>query len=221
LTSSTDPQRHIFWDCNDANAVNKWYHSAVAVGVERLIVFTDDCTPEFALQYPKALFVKVPPPDDGLSLNDYRFLLYLSFLKRTREVQKVLMTDLFDVEFFKNPFDAITQHDTLYIGSTVPLKEKLMQRMRLGQVLGFECVDKLLEKPLLIPGIVGGYAKVIERFLTELCKELCENAEFNVNMPCTNKVAWLGKYKVVTGAPLHTQFKKYETAESGCYVRHK
>lgn len=208
------------------NKIATWHNSARAVGIKNIVLFHDGLpgAKEISDAY-KDLFM---PYEDlnsvyprNMSLNDVRFFVYLLYLAVQSNIDYVLCTDAFDVEFYENPFHYMDR-DKLYIGSNDKWIDKPRQCPRLRQLARNADIGTYLESPLLNPGILGGEYGIVIDFIRDMLPRLGE--QFNNNMPLVNVIGYSDKWrdKIVTGKPLHTVFKQYEKrAGAGAWIRHK
>lgn len=222
FTSRRDPQRGELWKPDDFSVMREWYWTARQYLDSDMVLLHDGLSPAFLDSLLCTTYFCNAKNMDK-SLNDARFYYWRNHIANS-DCDRALITDISDVEFYKNPFKLMEQGDesTLYIGSNDVWSEKPKFHNKLLQVMSQEQADAIMNRPLINPGIIGGSKTVVMRFLLEMCRELTYcNASENMNMPIANKIIYYGDYKISTGHPLHTRFKKYEGRNSGAYVRHK
>jgi UDP-glucuronate 4-epimerase len=241
FTGKEHPERQYLVDNDSFEQMRIWYESVHALGLHA-IIFHDSLNEDFVNKYvtPNVRFVKVKL--GPRSNNDERFFIYERFLNERIKLnpawapKRVLMTDLFDVKFNKNPFDFMRLHEQennlqnnsntefLFIGS----EEELIRNNQWLQTRLSECASKewqfLMDTKLLNPGIVGGKVSTLLRFLP-VYNEAMRNApvKANCNTPMFNIVIrqapdW--NDSIVTGTPFHTEFKK-EDWSPAFYIKHK
>ena len=220
FTSRPDPQRGECWKPDDFSVFKDWYWSQLREGVES-VIFHDGLSRDFRAPL-VCKFVMCDLSKYDYSLNDCRFFIWRDYVRRLPTNANIFITDISDVEFYRNPFHLIEDADTLYIGSNDTWREKPKQHEKMKSILTAEQFNQIMDKPLINPGIIGGSHAVVSRFLGDMCAGLARfNASVNMNMPIANKVIYFGGYKYETGFPLHTLFKEHEGCESGAYIRHK
>lgn len=224
-TMKNDPlyKKHV--DTDSHNYMLPWYETVKAHGLFG-VVFHDSLSPEFTEQYslPNIQFIKVDSSVFNNSNNDLRFLVYLDFL-RDHYFKKVLMTDLCDVMFLKNPFDFIDSPEKLYIGSETRKIKNSMFCVELFKQVYPEF--KYWDMTILNAGIAGGYHGMILEFLEKFASELTERPQekenpLNMDMAIFNHVVYTYfNDRYVTGHPLHTEFKKGDVRNPEAYIVHK
>lgn len=153
----------------------------------------------------------------NMSLNDQRYFFYLSHIVNNRKISSVFMCDLFDVEFYGNPFD-IVRPGILYSGEEPSRGRWVGEKQR--RIYGREYYPK---KNSLNAGIIGGCRGVVIPLLEAMVHDLGRRGEKeNANMAVYNYRARqiFGK-KIVSGKPLHSRFKAYDRSGAGYIIRHK
>jgi len=158
------------------------------------------------------------------SVNDERYLCYYEYLQRHPEIERVFMMDLFDIEFFKDPFTLIdnTQFD-IYCGGDADRYNNQLNREKMIKAFGSAHYEDQVK---LNAGILGGTRDVIMPLLEtmlEVFDGLTNAGELaNLNMAIFNKCVYdlHQADRIMTGYPLNSRFKKYE--RSGNFaLRHK
>lgn len=220
LTSGVDPQRNVKHAVR-AESMRVWDSSAAsAVPTASRVVIHDDASGTLRAEFPDTYFVYERIMLGGMSLNDVRMILFIKYLVKNPHIDYVLITDIFDVEFYSSPF-TIFDEGKLYIGSNDTWAAKPKQIPRLRGIPTAREPEFYMDKPLLNPGIIGGDHATVLRFLCDMLPII--NTTYNDNMPVTNVVGYSPAWtdKIITGYPLHTQFKKFEPASCGAFIRHK
>lgn len=120
-TKFIDPQRNCHRPKNSFNLISKLYNSVIKHNMN-LIIFYDSLSDEFIQKYQNdnVTFINFlnfidKYKYDMVSMNDIRFLIYRDFLIENPIYDKILITDLFDEEFYVNIFDEIVSRDNLYV----------------------------------------------------------------------------------------------------------
>jgi hypothetical protein len=287
FTKRADPQRGESWAPDDDSKVETWIRSAHGCGMQGLILH-DGCPPAFRARWPQVEWSGIGWKTDW-STNDERFPQYLALMLKRIDVEWWLFTDVSDVEFFRDPFELMTDPGALYIQTeTSTMGENRWMQAHWIASYGRRWPSD--DAPIYNAGLFGGHRDVVlpfvERVISELAQiharwvgdadhrtkveKLWKKRGVNGNMSALNKATrrwlqetaeaghpdanmpalqnatrtWLERTdqkwnehgthadmpaatsaaagcRVVTGPPLHTKFKGFETKESGCYVRHK
>lgn len=254
FTTKVDPQRGYLQNCSLSDT--KWYSSVKELGFSALVLH--DCLSQedaVKLQSDQVRFLRVRVRDD-MSINDFRFVLHYGVLSgqvqdsaaaqaielnyRWRPtVQKVLMTDLFDVHFTGNPFQIIFGNRYhVYVGNedNAPTTPKSGEWNSLMMYLGSRCSEldtHVLQShgtnmtgQLLNSGIVGGTISPVLSLLRLMYLHMISSKasvrDANCNMFVLNKCIHdlFAIDSVFTGYPLHNTFKGGETSPHA-YIIHK
>lgn len=191
FSTKVDPQSQNFVKSNDFKYIREFYQS-VAQHQLNAVIFHDHLNEEFIAEYSTPHIKFVRSKVLKYSLNDERFYLYKEFIQNT-DFEKILLCDINDVTFGKNPFDLIGQ-DKIYIGrdtlsivgengwiqnkfSILPLHIK----SKLPFLFGF--------MPLVNAGVIGGDCNTVSSFVRECCAAFdCIDNELNNNMAVVNMV---------------------------------
>jgi len=204
--------------------IDVWYKSLLDVGCHA-VIFHDELSDAFTQQWQRdeVLFEQYTLQTPR-SVNDERYQCYYEFLERHPEVERIYMMDLFDIEFFKNPFSLFDDEKfDIYCGGDADQYNDKMNRDKMIRAFG---VPHYEDQVKLNAGILGGRRDVIMPLLETMMTVfdgLTKDGElFNLNMPIFNKCVYdLHKPdRIMTGYPLNSRFKKYE--RSGNFaLRHK
>ena len=224
LTRKGEPQGKGTYKPNDHSLIKNWYE-----GIEQGVIFHDQLTDDFIIQYPKVKFIKVE--DYPYSANDGRFVIFHKYLLDLPEIEDVFMTDLFDVKVNKIP--DVDPEYFLYVMTEPRVNPELhiknfwrtdwrwvrnaFNRCNNG------CVDYgLIGKTIYNPGVWGGkrenVIKTLELIIDRFKKK--DVGEKNCNMLVFNQVMYhdIGCEKIFTGYPLHSAFKAYESDSKACFI---
>jgi hypothetical protein len=136
-----------------------------------------------------------------------------------------LTTDLFDVEFYVDPFCIMRVKDDkslLYVGSEpTRIGKSAWMKRRMLETYG-EVTNE--SEYILNPGIVGGnYTRMItflDQWLDEMTKVIVPTLPPH-DICAFNRLLHRGTIPYFTGFPLHTIFRLNEPKESGAMIRHK
>ena len=219
LTGQPDPQSGQPWPNDNPEILRNWAESIARVGLHGVILH-DGLAPALieAWTSDHLVFWRYDWRT-SLSTNDERFFMLRDWLA-DHPVEKVIFTDLGDVEFFADPFSLVAD-ERLYVGSEYNWRIDDNPYM----VKKFaENYDEMMhgDRLLLNPGVLGGRHETLLRFLYRFTDELFYGAVGNDrNMTAFNHVIYGEQWDFVTGPPLHTRFKQFETAGAGCAIRHK
>lgn len=195
----------------------RWYESLISNNLYGIIFHNElsrDFTSRYECEHVKFYFY------DGMhrpSYNDERFYCYRQYLDAHPEYDRIFCTDLFDVEFFGNPFAVFTDQCDLYLGS-----EKRGVAIRWLQAKLREAGLPILSEDEMIynAGIIGGRREAIYGLIIGVIKLLDKiQPHINANTPAylhyTNRV-YTGR--IFTGYPLHNEFRSYK---SDGIIKHK
>jgi hypothetical protein len=226
LSRKGDPQLKRRYYPNRKDRMAMWYP-----GIERLgnigVIFHDELDDNFMSWYPCVEFVKVG--DYLYSSNDGRFIMFRDYLLEHPEVTDVWMTDLFDVRVNSLP----ELGDKLMVMTEPVINPRsgetgLWSRDRrwvraILRRIGQDGTD-ILDKPMFNPGVWGGKRELVLPVLEEMVKKFDEYKveETNANMFVFSQVLYniVGMENIITGCPLHSEFKKYED-RTDCSFNHK
>ena len=238
FTSSPDPQRPLHSTTSSQfQYMADFYRSLKALGL-RAVVFHDGLDTGFqhrlTSHHPRLSFVEVPSLKDR-STNDARFYTYYDYLLRHPEIESVLLTDISDVSFQRNPFELMSLlGDWLYVGTDIDIFPDMRSmpwiRERLSGCFGNHSMapggelSRLMELDTVYnAGTVGGSRHVMLDVLTAMVTYLdsCPT-ELNCNMPCLNYAVHKHFFqRVFTGFPLHSRFLRHQHSPKGVYLVHK
>jgi hypothetical protein len=212
---------------NDPDVLLRWYGSLIENNLQG-VVFHNELSEEFMKKYPLITFENWPK-QHRLSYNDERFFAYYQYLNQHPEIKSVFMTDLYDVQFFSNPFQLIEEHTDvdLFVGSETMSQYSSKWMRRKTKEMKIPLIENKYESGSTIynAGIIGGRREEVLVFLKAMCKQLSPiPPKYNANMPVFNLVLeYLQKtlkYKIMTGFPLHNKFRS-QKVDSGTYIKHK
>jgi hypothetical protein len=211
---------------SDFNMIQEFYKSVIRLGLQA-IIFHDLLTKEFVGRYstPNFQFIKVPYHSQR-GLNDERFYVYLDMLKRNPNIEWVLATDLFDVDFVKDPFEFINDKTKIYVGQETPAMANfgVIKNLTTRAYGGLPDWWAEVDIHLLNAGIVGGHRDVMLDLLTKMVDEFNTiDQEFKMSftdMFVLSRCIHGYKMPFITGSPLHSVYKRFEK-DGDFYIRHK
>jgi hypothetical protein len=194
-TKHVDPQRKIYQKENNFPYIKKFYNSVLKNNMNA-IVFHDGLSEEFIKKYQNKniIFCLVPNKTYGLtSMNDIRFMVYLDFLSENKSVKKVIISDIADVEFYKNVFDDIT-NDKLYVcyDRNRTFRHYYMVN-RICQTYGsFGPFDSIADQKAVQAGLFGGSYGMVVKCLNHMKFEFenVVNKTYNTNYMVYNHVIY-------------------------------
>ncbi|KAK2159099.1 hypothetical protein NP493_1749g00017 [Ridgeia piscesae] len=231
FTLKKDPQRGQYKKTNSYSYFNKWENSLKRLGLRGLI-FHDALDSNFTKSFqPKVYFKKVIL--GRRSLNDDRYFHYLQYIEKHPNITYILMTDISDVSFLRDPFELMRLFDNhlfvgedktrLFIGSLRWLQVNFLKCFRKGTHLNISMNIINRMTPSYNAGVIGGPRHIVLRFLRILTAVLETLPEkIDCNMAAVNYV--VHKYfndVIFTGFPLNSIFKLTESNPVGVYVTHK
>ena len=233
FTSSIDPQRARKRKANQFQYMKRWYASVNSLGL-RAIVFHDDLESRFVekvsnqnIEFHRVLLSE-------RSTNDARFYVWYRYLIDHPTISHVLLSDISDVEYQKDPFHLMDLlGNWLYIGQDIDLFPNmesmpwLMRRLR--QCFGDESVNSgevsKVKKLQFVynAGVIGGPRGIVLTFLHHVINTLdLTPSHLNCNMAVVNYIAH--KYfddHIFTGFPLTSRFMAQQSNPKAVYVIHK
>jgi hypothetical protein len=136
------------------------------------------------------------------------------------DYDKILITDISDVEFLKNPFDLIGDDYRLYVGSNDTWGSKPLVKARYEGMID----DSNNDMPIYHAGTWGGRREIVRAVLKNMVYGLDWRLGYNINLAVFNLVVFQIKRHspnlIYTGYPFTTEFKKYQK-NTDAYIRHK
>jgi len=227
FTGKKDPQRggDNQYEPDQFESMRRWYESLLTHQLHGLI-FHDELSEDFVGKYTND-YIRFEKYElkKAYSLNDDRFFCWQEWLLQHEEVECLFCTDLFDVDFFGNPFHLMDplRYD-LYCGDDngTTIQEWVNDRMKWAYGRTFHA-----GKIKFVAGIVGGTRKNILRLFQTMTHDF-ENAKRakrkgkNINMGVFNKCVHdlFDQDRILFGSPLNSRFRKYEE-EGNFIIRHK
>jgi UDP-glucuronate 4-epimerase len=233
FTSSKDPQRKVKMKENNFDYIKVWYHSLHEHNLSA-VVFHDGLSEPFTTRLSSANVQFHFSALNNRSTNDARFYIYYHYLLDHPDIQRVILTDISDVQFLKNPFTFMDLlGNMLYIGTDIdmfPTMESMgWMKKRMPQCFGEDSVEKgevaAVKKFSAVynAGVIGGTRSLMLDFLSRVVASLdATPPELNCNMPVVNFVAH--KYfdhRVHAGYPWTSDFYKRQTDPRGVFMIHK
>lgn len=222
FTTKPDPQTGLFIRKNSPDQMYLWIRSLHNCGLSGLI-FHDELRTgvgdvKVLAQYVQFQKYKLKTT---WSVNDERFLCWLEYLEAHPEIDRVLLTDLFDVEFFRNPFLIINEPDCIYTGAGM---RKIEDNTWLGKKMT-GTYKKVFhsEQWTANAGVIGGFREPVMRLIQAMVVDFKNyNPKDNINMQALNVNLYnlFPRERIYVGHPLTSTLKRYEFTGDFC-IRHK
>ena len=217
-------EKHGVAGIDDFERIQIWYDSLLKVGCKGVIFH--DCLSDWFIEKwarPEVEFVRYDLVTER-SINDERYYCYLQYLQSNSRIKRAFLLDLFDVEFFRNPFDLIDDdvYD-IYCGGDPGEYNDKMNREKMIATYGKPHYESEIK---LHAGTCGGNRANLERLLLEMTDTFdsltAKGTMDNVNMAVFNKCVYdkFSKDRIMWGNPLNSRFKAYE-ASGNFAIRHK
>ena len=205
---------------NDFKVMRKWYESIWRLKLNA-IIFHNELSCDFMSKYEtKNIKFERWSEFNRPSYNDERFYCYLEYLKMHENIKRGFCTDMFDVVFYKNPFELVDDQYDLYLGSEASPSRTWNRRKYKEVKLPQPNIEA--GQTYFNAGIIGGDRSNLMKLFSmmiETFKKVPTNV--NANMPvynyCLHNI-FNGKY--FTGSPLHNKFKSGKIKD-GIYIKHK
>lgn len=211
---------------NSYNQIRSWYESVIKIGAKACI-FHNELSDEYISKYQTENIKFVRWSEEHRpSYNDERFYAYLDFLEKNSDISRVMCTDLYDVIFYKNPFelmDIFPQHN-IFSGSETTTEYSSKWMIRKCKLMNYPRSRNGFSTQQLIynAGIVGGKRENILQLFRSIIKNFKRvDLQFNANMPVYNYcLEKLESANILTGFPLHNVFNSNKVLD-GTYIKHK
>ena len=224
-----NPQKDYFVAYNDITYIEPWYYSVKNLQLNG-IIFHDGLNDEFIKKYEtdKIKFIYANSNSYDISINDLRYYVYFDYIIKNENIKNIFMTDGSDVTVVKNPFNKFKQ---LCVGSerskgfkAICLKKKIeLFNSNIKNTFNYH---KNPTNTVYNAGILGGNRKDVLNFLKNMISIFDKfNSEIktkNLNMIVFNYVVYkIFNQNVISGSPLHSEFKKYQNNRTDVYFIHK
>ena len=229
FTSKPDPQVFLengteeYVKANDYDYMRIWAESLTKLNM-KAVVFSD-CSVDFYNRYiPKGISVIHQHLESDLSVNDERFLIFERYLLAHPEIDRILITDISDVEFKRNIFKMMSSTEGIVtVGSNDSWAEKPKIYQRLQQLVTAHRCNKMLPMPIYWAGTFGGNRATILELLAKTNEWIMHGKHigmYNVNLLAFNYALYRMAPGIVTGHPFFSKLKAYEYVTTAA-VRHK
>ena len=236
FSTEVDPQRNRHKHPNRFSYIHWWFLS-LQQNYLRGVIFHDGLDQGFMDRlthvYHNITFHRVSSLKNR-STNDARFYAYSDYLKHHPDVKRVLLTDISDVIFQRNPFELMdVVGDRLYVGTDIDifpdmkampwLSSRLANCFGNHSVLQGEIYDMLRLSTVYNAGVIGGSRHIMRALLTRIAWSLDHTPpHLNCNMPAVNYV--VHKYFnniTYTGFPFTSRFLRRQSSPKAVYIVHK
>jgi hypothetical protein len=228
-----DVQRNRKMPSNEFLYISKWYDSITALNMNGVLLVDQSCDDEFIntnnsknIRIIKRHIITDNPYEFDICI--LRFLDFLSFLEK-EQFDNVLMTDVSDVFFKKNPFELFKeghvcmQTEQYFNGQSILSNNSQWSLQAFSDAYGNNYPH--WGKPLLNCGVIGARyhlcLEILRRFKDEAYayKQKKGNSGGVHDMSFMNRI--VNDYPIITGMPLHTIFKAYDVNNPNACVVHK
>jgi len=218
----------------------KSFYDSISIFINHtdVVIFIDFDVAKFDTEIPDIKFINVDFTDIHYTINDYRYFLYLDYLKKN-EYDLVLTADISDVRYGRDPFEFFLQREERLFTNEendwevyVPwMRKKHFDCYGTDPRWGPKCVRTAMmmignsDYFLANAGIFGGYieyVKLVLEEMVELFKDLKE-PKCNANMIVFGGVIhqYWKDHLVLTGPPLHAPFRSGLKPNSSFVFYHK
>ena len=224
FTSKLDPQHNIRQPRNNFEKIKIWYNSLHKIGL-RGVIFYDEMNTEFIEKYSTTnltfeRYTLVTPR----SVNDERFYCYYNWIQNHKEIENICMVDLFDVEFFNNPFLIMNSEKyDIYCGGDPGVYHTnwLTSRMERAYKHAFYS-DKVELHAVTLCGSRNQILKLLVKMIEEFENLSRRHNYENLNMPVYNKTVrdTFEEVRIMYGYPFNSRFRKMERGTHFA-IRHK
>lgn len=236
FTGNYDVNRNELLAADDFEIVRKWYQSILDLDLHGIIFhnnFSNETVKTYQNQNIK--FVKIDF-ETVLTANSYRYIVYNNFFKAyADDIKSVFITDIADVKVVQNPFIHplfIDNPDSLFCGNELEILDNEWMnnhnthlRNSIDGFADYELQNKT--ETLLNCGIIGGSIGTMIDLTSKLANihqtiTINNQTPYTLDMGAFNYIARTQfSDKLIHGAPINTQFKKYEEERTDCWFRHK
>ncbi|XWV24930.1 hypothetical protein QJ856_gp0851 [Tupanvirus deep ocean] len=205
-TNYMDPQRNIHQKKNNFAYIKNFYES-IARNNMNAVIFHDGLSQEFIEKYQNKniTFALIPNESYGLtSMNDIRFMIYLDYLKKHNNINKVIISDAADVEFYCNVFDDFKENKlyVCYDRDRTFHHYYLQDRIKLTY-LSIQPFIKIMDQKAIQAGLFGGSYEMVLKCLEFIKYEFDNLVDKNYN---TNYIVY--NHVVYNNMLEHSVFSK-------------
>eukprot|EP00058_Branchiostoma_floridae_P006962 XP_002592450.1 hypothetical protein BRAFLDRAFT_68936 [Branchiostoma floridae] len=213
--------------------MENWYWSVIDRRISA-VVFHDSLESEFVNRVENG-FVSFQRTEAHFRWNaTAKYYVYLRYLKENSRISRVILTDISDVRFQKNPFELMDlMGDQLYVGTDVDTFPNIAAmgwlRKRLGSCFndgfrhGYDIPTIKSRYNVYNAGVIGGSRELMLQFLEKLVAILDQTTSgVNCNLAAVNYVLH-GHFdgNIYPGFPWTSRFLRKQKSPKGVYIIHK
>lgn len=218
FAGSPDPQRNSKLDMDNPEVIRTWAESAIKCGLKPIVISDHDlerCKAELGIEYRN-----YGPVPEWTHILVYRFYTILELLDEI-DVKNIFVTDATDVEVKNNPYHIMDTANDLWIGSEGLIGDDDASQWLKTRLKNIGDEKDYTGKILYNAGIIGGHIGAIIDLYISMWEFVKGRGNYEPNASCMatlNHILHKSQYKIKTGAPLHSRFKKYENRDDVCFI---
>lgn len=212
---------------DDFNLIKGWYDGVHKLGLHA-VIFHNECSKEFVEKYTtdkiKFYFWDI---ENRPSYNDNRFYGYLKWIDEQKRgsINRILCTDLYDVEILRNPFEFMdaSPNCDLFCGEEIITKGSSSWMIKKSVEMEYPTAKNnySIGNILYNAGIIGGKVNSIRKLFVFMLEDFSNILpQYNANMCVFNKCVERLNYKVCSGSPFHNVFRS-NVVDKFTYIKHK
>lgn len=215
----------------------KLYRTVFELGLNMTLIYDDlpeDILKTYTCERWRWEKVNLDDFDRKYGVNDVRYFFFERLLARHTEWEYIFVIDAFDVQVRINPCPSL-QPGKLYVGSErEKLKGHPWMKARYSK-MGGKYNDWYKAKVdanmnIMNCGISGGHRDIMLKVFRKMmeiqsdpnlaCRKA--NQDINVNMAALNYIVYTSyTNKIITGAPVHSMYKRFEVNRKDVWFIHK
>lgn len=209
----------------DWQKMENWYNSVKNLNLNA-VIFHNELSDTFIEKYQTSKIIfENWKEQNRLSYNDERFFAFLNYLKNNPQIKRVFCTDIYDIIFYKNPFELMDLNPDykIFSGSQVyNSSTKVWMGFKYLEINQKSFLNTcIVNNSFFNAGIIGGYRENIIYLFEDMIMEFEKiDKKLNSNMAVYNVCLSKIKEKIFYGYPLHNIFMS-NVAEKGVYIKHK
>jgi hypothetical protein len=223
FTGKHDPQSGMFRRKNDLDAIYLWLRSLTALNL-KAVLFHDELN-RIPAQFQENVKLEKYELRTNWSVLEERHLCVVNYMRRHPEISRVFITDLFDVEFFKSPFDVMTPQYDFYAGYGGKLMAPIAGNVWIENEMRYAYGRVYYpDRPVVCAGVFGGVRdnviSVLDGMIADFTQIKKPGKHADMSVFIKNVYDRFVPERIMLGEPLTSKFKYYE--RSGNFaVRHK
>ena len=233
FTTVQNPQYAVTIAKNHFNFMQDWLISANKLGIQA-IIFHDSLEDNFIQRihnkYENVVFQKVTEFKGRRTPNDYRFYLQYNYLKEHPEISNVLLSDIRDITFYRDPFEVmqVLGSSMVYVGMDVSYYTNSWSHAYPRGLIN-ACYRReantlsVTSDPFYNAGVIGATRQVMMNYLKHITDSLNTTPRSrNCNMATVTIVTHkLFRDRAFSGYPFQAAFKMDIPGPQGLAVKHK